>query len=751
MLKAAQYYCDLGLSLHWLREKSKLPFENYWSKLPKKSFSDLKAQYKPGMNIGVRLGTQLGEGFLTVIDCDVKSTDPKDLKDMRVRLNELFPNIFEEICVASGRGNGSSHYYILSKDVPASRRLAQSINKVKVFMPSVAPSVRDKELLSEKDIKEGYRSRAAWEISLMGLGSQVVLPPSIHPDSGKPYIWVHKISKDKMPKLFNIPLAAAKESTTVLPKEDFKAVSVDLVCSDLSSKILDMITLGEGVEDRSAALFSAAMAMTKAGFSQNEILSVLTDQENFLGSVAYEHTQSSSRKRAAEWIRKYTLGRATNKVMDTEYFTDLEEAPPLEEALAEKQFSELTIPADWKNQIERGSPQTGGRPKITLKNVCLILGNAVPKETFKRDVFAGRDFYGIDTPWGGVAGEILTDDAAVLIKAWLMENFRLEPNTNLIWEAITTLLCANSFHPVREWLESLPEWDGKERIHGWFKTNFGAVKDPDFYLDDVLRKFLVAAVTRIYEPGHKFDWALILQGEQDMGKSSFFNMLAGDQWFLDWLPDLSNKDAAMSLHGNWIVEMAELASLNKNEIEAVKAFITRRIDKYRPPYGRKSVEVPRQAIFGGSTNKEKYLKDDTGNRRFVIVQVGALNFTALKRDREQLWAETLFIYRNGLENTLRLEGEAKTYSKIIQNERLMDDDSNVMAEQFLVFVNSEKMKAENDRFSFKKFKLLELFEGIGPYPRWGINARTMFFAGKALKSVGAVKKKIQGENWWYFE
>ena len=147
----------------------------------------------------------------------------------------------------------------------------------------------------------------------------------------------------------------------------------------------------------------------------------------------------------------------------------------------------------------------------------------------------------------------------------------------------------------------MPPWDETPRIDTWLKRNFEAQGD-DEYLAQVFRKWLCAMVIRAYEPGAKFDWMPIFEGEQGVGKSSFGRMLCGDKYFLDWLPDLMNKDSALALQGIWAVEMGELASFRKNEIEAVKAFLTRTVDKVRPPYGERWLESKRRCVFFGTTN-----------------------------------------------------------------------------------------------------------------------------------------------------
>jgi predicted P-loop ATPase len=205
-----------------------------------------------------------------------------------------------------------------------------------------------------------------------------------------------------------------------------------------------------------------------------------------------------------------------------------------------------------------------------------------------------------------------------------------------------------AYHPLRDYLQSL-KWDGTERVTTWIYDYLGATSaQPPVYLTAVGTAFLVSAVARALEPGCQADCALVLEGGQGIGKSSALRILAGDEWFSDSLPsDLKHKDAKDHLRGKWIVELPELAQFKRNEIETVKAFLSRRHEQFRPSYGRHEITYPRQCVFAGSTNESEYLIDVTGNRRFWCVQCGDIDLASLRRDRDQLWAEAVHLYRQG--------------------------------------------------------------------------------------------------------
>ena len=344
MMKEIKRLHALGFAVHLLKAKSKAPIESKWSSGERKSIIQLKQSYRPGMNIGVRLGaaSKIGKRFLAVIDCDVKSREKKHLDELEDKLFKLFgEKLAGAPMVASGRGNGSKHIYILTAAPVSPQRLSQASEKVKVHMPSVKASKSDIERLSTLDIKNGMRMRAAWEISLMGEGQQVVLPPSIHPDSGKHYIWSRPFLRAGDAPLIKIGVDLAPKAERESVVADWKPVEVMLDLEDISPRVKKMIVSGEGVDDNSAALFTAALAMCSAGMSDDAILSVLTDRDNYLGACAYSHTQSKSRLKAANWVKNYTLKKARGETSMASRFAEEVEEVPLTEEEARAQENEM--------------------------------------------------------------------------------------------------------------------------------------------------------------------------------------------------------------------------------------------------------------------------------------------------------------------------------------------------------------------------------------------------------------------------
>ena len=285
-------------------------------------------------------------------------------------------------------------------------------------------------------------------------------------------------------------------------------------------------------------------------------------------------------------------------------------------------------------------------------------------------------------PWGQLKPGWSDADLAALT-AYLDRVYHIFSPSKLK-NALLTITAERSFHPIKEYLENLPAWDGTKRVETLLVDYLGA--EDTSYVRAVTRKTLVAAVARVYEPGIKFDTVLVLSGPQGVGKSMFFAKLGGI-WFSDSLTisDMRDKTGAEKLQGFWIMEIGEMNGIKKVEVETVKSFASRQDDKFRVAYGTVVESHPRQCVICGTSNSQHFLRDVTGNRRFWPVQVtGESDKHPWDMDKpllEQIWAEALTLYNAGEE--LILKGNDAEMAAEKQQEALENDDREGLVREYL--------------------------------------------------------------------
>lgn len=289
----------------------------------------------------------------------------------------------------------------------------------------------------------------------------------------------------------------------------------------------------------------------------------------------------------------------------------------------------------WRGRLQIGSKGE----KKTLFNLMLYLRNLPGLGSAIRY----NELSGV-VEW---KGEPLRDADYVDIQM-LVEQAGFPPNKTDIPSAVARLAFDHSYHPIRDYLNSL-KWDGVDRLNRFLPILFGTPDTP--YEQAIGPRWMIGAVARIYEPGCKMDTMLVLEGRQGLKKSTALRTLFGAAFFVEMVNELrDHKRFVEQIAGKWVVEFAELSAIRKADVELVKAIITMQVDKTRPSYGRHTVEYPRQCVLAASVNPKAgqgYLTDSTGNRRFWPVACTAIDLEKLARKRDQLWAEAVARFQAG--------------------------------------------------------------------------------------------------------
>jgi hypothetical protein len=267
-------------------------------------------------------------------------------------------------------------------------------------------------------------------------------------------------------------------------------------------------------------------------------------------------------------------------------------------------------------------------------------------------------------------GPLLDDPATTRLWFLINQSYHFSPSKALLYDVLGDAAHLNSFHPVRDYLNKL-HWDGTSRIDRWL-IDYAGAEDSD-YVKAVSALPLIAAVRRIRQPGCKFDEMVVLESKQGLDKSTALKTIAVDEsWFTDNLPLNANAQKVIEvLGGRWIVEAPELSGMKSADVEHLKAFLSRQVDSARMAYGRLNTNRPRECVIFGTTNQDKYLRDQTGNRRFWPVKIKQFDVAKLKEVRDQLWAEASVREKNG--ESIRLDPKLWGAAAGVQSERTVDD------------------------------------------------------------------------------
>jgi len=370
----------------------------------------------------------------------------------------------------------------------------------------------------------------------------------------------------------------------------------------------------------------------------------------------------------------------------------------------------------------------------TLGNVYMILSNHEDWQgVIAQDDFAGRVVKRRAPPFpDGEVGE-WSDMDDLRCELWMSQKFGLAVRPDIVMRAVLLEADKHHFHDVREYLDGLVH-DGVPRVQQWPVTYLHATDSE--YIRLAGMKWMVAAVARVMKPGCKVDNVLILEGGQGWGKSTALQILAGKPWFTDAQIRLGEKDTYAIMSGKWIIELSELDSFNKADSSTAKGFFATETDRFRNFYGKRATDVHRQCVFAGSVNFDTYLKDESGNRRYWPIRVqGPVDTAALARDRDQLWAEAVRLYKQGtrwhvsesekhlfeMEQAERYEGDVYE-SKIARH---LDLTTTVTMEEILADV----LKLDTSKWTLPEQRRI----------------------GKAMKSLGWIRKRhTTGTRDWYY-
>jgi len=336
---------------------------------------------------------------------------------------------------------------------------------------------------------------------------------------------------------------------------------------------------------------------------------------------------------------------------------------------------------DWRQHL---TVNRQGTVEPTAGNIDLIFNRDEHLAgKFRNNIFDKRAYVYGDLPWRKLPRPVdyIKDVDFSGLQNYIERVYGITARVK-VEDSFKLILEKNSFHPVREYLNNL-SWDGTPRVETILQDYFGA--EDSLYTREAMRVTLTGAVARVFQPGVKFDLVLTLVGAQGTGKSTMARLL-GKEWFSDTLHSIQNKEGMEQIQGAWIIEMAELAGVRKADLESTKHFISKQVDEFRPAYGRVKEVYPRECIFIGTTNNHDFLRDTTGNRRFLPILVQPQRatkniFTEFAPLVDQFWAEAVTMYRN--KSKLYLSPEASEQAVAKQAEHSEVDARQGLVEDYL--------------------------------------------------------------------
>jgi predicted P-loop ATPase len=435
-------------------------------------------------------------------------------------------------------------------------------------------------------------------------GGYVVAPPSIHPDGGQ-YRWLNDPAKTNLAPCPEWVRPSPKTKARQAPQA---ASDADAGSTPLGRAFANVGMLGRLLDGGKRTVVCPWQEKHTTGALQDSSTVIFAaSAPNGLGGFHCSHAHCAART-ATEALRELER-RAAAGTAERAWMAELRRTPKGE---LKASFGNLV-------QILTHDPSSAGKLRLDEMRGAVTLAEVE-----------------------------MTDAAVSALRVDFEQRYGIQPGDAETARAVQLVASKNAFHPVRDFLMQL-KWDGVRRLDSVARTilRVRADNDEEAALAALLvRRWFICLVARPLLPGCKVDTALILEGAQGIGKSTFFRILAGE-WFSDTEMAL-DKDAMMQLRAAWIYEWAELENvMGRQSVSRVKAFLTSTEDKYRPPFGRTPVTVKRSGVIVGTTNNQDFLHDPSGSRRFWVVPVGAIDTRALSAQREQLLAEAVVAHRAG--------------------------------------------------------------------------------------------------------
>ncbi|MER9524021.1 bifunctional DNA primase/polymerase [Mesorhizobium sp. M0292] len=741
VLDSVRPLIEAGASLHWLVPFEKRPIETAWTKAPVQTEASLRASYRNNANIGIRLGepSKTEAGYLHVLDLDIRK--PEFAAEAWGVVLSLWPGARSLPSVISGSGGESRHLYFLTDQPLRKKTLAQSTGFEKLW----------------DDRQQKFVVKRDWMIDLFGTGVQVVLPPSIHPDTKLPYRWERPLDLDMIgfgvgPIIPAATIETWNVQSSVVEAGDeedelfdlFRSEPMDLDAAQISDILKHIPNDGGGAHYDDYVQVGMALHHQFQGTNQGfeRWCDWARQSEKFDAKNAAVRWRSFSQD-SKNPVRMATLIQIsqTNK-LKADFDFDIDDgfsAPALIPAKGDTDLSDLlsvsatdlsdllgdaparpaakaaindTVDPDWLSKLHRNEE---GELKSTLPNVALIVDNdsrvrsSAAYNEFAQEVvlklpprrikkrresshdpvnLVGRLWEVNDT----LNGDNWTDDHDAAIRSLIesktqLTGYGIKVSDRDLKAAIGMSAQKRRFHPIKDLLSSVT-WDGICRAETLFIDYLGCI-DNDYNRQASLM-MLVGAVARVFRPGHKFDFVPILEGVQGKGKSTFIEILAL-HWYNELTGDISDpKQMVELMQGSWILELGELSSMARAEVNDLKAFVSRKEDKVRLAWEKRARDFPRQCIFIGSTNDREYLRDMTGGRRFwpiVCMLEGQIDNPKLRREVMQIWAEAVAIYhamsaKHGTaELPLHLTDAAAATAVVMQESRRVETSEEMLAGQ----------------------------------------------------------------------